>query len=174
MQDLINHVQGLATVHTLLSASGWKPLRLSHLADQVIRAALQSLPVGKHISVTITPSPLQVTSRQANSLALIINELATNTIKHALVRQDSGEITVQLSLEQSSDPGEPRLLLEFRDNGPGFPEDVLNLKQQNVGLHLIQKIVRQDLKGEVTWRNDGGAVTTIRFKTETIQQSGQG
>ena len=83
MQDLVNHVQGLATVHSMLSASNWKPLALSDLAGQIIRATLQSVPLSKYVSVNVFPSPVRVTSKQADSLALIINELATNTTKHA-------------------------------------------------------------------------------------------
>ncbi len=169
IQDVINHVQGLATVHTLLSASGWKPLLLSNLLDQVIRAALQSLPLNRHISVKVPPSPLQVTSKQANSLALVINELATNTIKYGLPEHEAAQITIGLTVEQPLNSAEPQILVEFRDNGPGFPEDVLHLRQHSVGLYLIQRIVRQDLKGNVTWHNDHGAVTSIRFKAEAIQ-----
>lgn len=168
IQDLINHVQGLATVHTLLSASGWKPLLLSNLIDQVIRAAIQSLPLNERISVKISPSPIQVTSKEANSLALIINELATNTIKYGLPEHVAGQITVNLALTQTPEFSEPQISVEFRDNGPGFPEDVLHLRQHSVGLYLIQKIVQQDLKGKVTWRNDRGAVTTIYFKAEAF------
>ena len=169
IQDVINHVQGLATVHTLLSASGWKPLLLSNLIDQVIRAALQSLPLNRHISVKVPPAPIQVTSKQASSLALVINELATNTVKYGLSELGTGQITIGLAVEQPPNSAEPQILVEFRDNGPGFPEDVLHLRQHSVGLYLIQRIVRQDLKGNVTWYNDHGAVTSIRFKAEAIQ-----
>ncbi len=169
IQDVINHVQGLATAHTLLSASGWKPLLLSNLIDQVIRAAIQSLPLHKRISVKVPPSPIQVTSKQANSLALIINELATNTIKHGLPDQVAGQIAINLALSQQPDPDEAQISIEFRDNGPGFPQEVLQLRQHSVGLYLIQKIVQQDLKGDVTRHNDHGAVTTIRFKAEAIK-----
>ena len=56
------------------------------------------------------------------------------------------------------------VLLEFRDNGPGYPEEVLRLEQHNVGMYLIQNIVSEQLHGELSFYNDQGAVTTIRFK----------
>jgi PAS domain S-box-containing protein len=174
IQDVINHVQGLATVHTLLSASGWKPLLLSNLIDQVIRATIQSLPLNERISVKISPASIQVTSKQANSLALIINELATNTIKYGLPQHGAGQITVNLTLTQTPDSSKPQISVEFRDNGPGLPEKVLHLRQYNVGLYLIQKIVQQDLKGKVTWHNDAGAVTTIYFPVETAENEKPG
>jgi two-component sensor histidine kinase len=56
------------------------------------------------------------------------------------------------------------LLLEFRDDGPGYPQDVLEAKQYNVGIYLIQTVVTKGLDGEVTFHNDEGAVTQMRFR----------
>jgi two-component sensor histidine kinase len=59
---------------------------------------------------------------------------------------------------------EEMVQVEFRDDGPGYPEDVLRAKQHNVGVYLIQTMVARGLEGEVTFHNDQGAVTRIRFR----------
>jgi GAF domain-containing protein len=159
MQDLVNRVQGLSTVHSLLSASEWTPLRLSKLATQVIHSSLRALPRGKRVSVDVSASPVRVTSDQAHNLALVINELTTNTVKHALQERDTGHITVHIALEDAT------VLFEFRDDGPGHPKEVLQLEHHTVGFDLIQTLVRHGLRGEVTLHNDHGAVTIVRFKT---------
>jgi len=164
MQDLVNHVQGLATVHSMLSASKWKPLALSDLAGQIIRATLQSVPLFKYIAINVTPSPVRVSPKQADSLALVINELATNTTKHALLNRDTGKITVNIEFESSPETGEVRTKFEYRDDGPGYPPDVIDSDRQNVGLYLIKKIVMHDLDGVVILDNDHGAITAIRFR----------
>ena len=79
MQDLTNRVQGLATVHRMLSVTEWAPLLLSELAGQIISLALQALPQDKRVSVDVAASPVQVTPKQANNLALVFNELTTNS-----------------------------------------------------------------------------------------------
>ncbi len=158
MEDLISRIEGLATVHHLLSASEWSPLALSDLAEQVIRSAIQALPYDKRLAANVLPvDSVEVTPKQANSLAMVINELTTNVIKYALPERQTTWITVHIALENEA------ILFEFRDNGPGFPEDVLGLERQNVGLYLIQNIVRRDLRGKTTLHNDKGAVATIRF-----------
>jgi len=53
---------------------------------------------------------------------------------------------------------------EFRDDGPGYPEDVLRGQRCNVGMDLVQTIVRDSLRGELQLHNDGGAHTPIRFE----------
>lgn len=165
LADLIRQVQGLATVHDMLSATAWAPLRLSDLVSRVTQASLQVLPPDKRLSVDVTPSPVRVTARQANSLALVTNELVTNSIKHALSGQDTGRITVRIALEGEA------VLLEYRDDGPGYPEQVLQLERHNVGLYLIQTIVRDDLQGELALYNEAGAVTRLRFKAMVTEQS---
>jgi len=157
-RNLVNRVQSLATVHSLLSASEWAPLRLSTLAARVIRSSLQMLPHGKHVSVDATPSPVRVTSDQAHNLALVVNELTTNTIKYALQGRNTAHITVRIELDGDT------VLFEFRDDGPGYPEEVLQLERYSVGFDLIQNIVRKNLRGELSLRNDQGAVATIQFE----------
>jgi PAS domain S-box-containing protein len=160
MRELINRVQGLAAVHSLLSASEWAPLRLSELAMEIIQSALKTLPHGERASVDVSPSPVRVTPDQAHNLALVFNELATNTIKHALAGREGGCITVHISLDDDT------VLCEFRDDGPGYPEGASEREGHNVGLDLIREIVRRSLRGDLSLRNDGGAVALIRFKAE--------
>jgi PAS domain S-box-containing protein len=162
MQDLVNRVQGLATVHSLLSASEWAPLLLSEVTTQVIRSSLRMLPRDKRISVEVTPSTVRVTPDQAHNLALIVNELTTNTVKHALRERDTAHITVHIAFEDEDDT----VLFEFRDDGPGYPEEIVGLERSNVGLDLARNMVRKGLGGELSLRNDQGAVAVIQFKAK--------
>jgi len=157
--DMVNRLHGLATVHSMLSASEWAPLRLNELASQIIRSSWQTLPHDRRLSVDVSPSPVMVTADQAHNLALVINELATNTIKHAMQR-DTAQITVRIGLDGD------KILFEFRDDGPGYPEDVLHLEHYSAGLDLAQNIVRKSLRGALSLHNDRGAVTTIQIKAE--------
>jgi PAS domain S-box-containing protein len=162
MNTLVNRVKGLATVHSLLTASQWAPLLLRELTGRVIRSSLQMLPRDKHVSVEVSPSQVRVTPDQAHKLALVINELSTNTVKHALLERNTARITVRIALEDEDDT----VLFEFRDDGPGYPEEVLQLKRQNIGLDLVHSMVREGLRGELSLHNDHGAVAVIQFKSE--------
>ncbi len=160
-EDIIGQVQGLATVHSLLSASEWTPLHLSELTSQIVRSSLRILPHTKRISVDIPHSPVQVTPEQANNLALIINELTTNTIKYASPKSPTPlKITVYISLD------EDQIQFEFRDNGLGYPKAILQLDPDaySVGFEVIQNIVRKNLRGKLSLYNDQGAVTVIEFE----------
>lgn len=160
MNDLVSRVQGLATVHSLLSASQWTPLLLNELTTQVIRSTLQAHPHDKQVFIDVSPSTIQVTPAQANNLALVINELTSNTIKYALPGRDAAHITVRIASDGAT------ISLEFRDDGPGYPTEVLQLKRYSVGFDLIQNIVRKNMIGKLSLRNEDGAVAKIKFSTE--------
>ena len=156
--DLIARVLGLTTAHNLLSASEWSDLLLTNLARQVINSALQMTPAGKHIHVQLSSSPIRVSPKQANTLALVLNELATNTVKHALGERETGRLIVSIFQENTS------ICIEFRDDGPGYPSQVLDLEEYNTGLYLVNSLIRQDLAGQINFANNRGAVAIIRFK----------
>ena len=168
-RDLINRIQGLATVHSLLSASEWAPLSLADLAQQLIRSSLQALPPETHVEITVSPSPVRVSPDQAHNLALILNELVTNTIKYALSERSAGRITVDVTEENGT------IKLIYGDDGPGYPEEILQGDglQGNVGFHLINNLVERSLRGDLELRNrtdeDGdsqGAVAVLSFAAE--------
>jgi two-component sensor histidine kinase len=161
IRDLINRIQGLATAHSLLSAAEWRPLLLSDLTKRVIHVAFQSLPAQKRIRIEVverSSTPIQITPKQASSLALVVNELATNTIKHGLPQEDISQVTLRVEVADET------ITLEYRDDGPGYPMEILEQAAYNVGLYLVKNIVCSDLRGTLNLHNDGGAVATIQFK----------
>jgi two-component sensor histidine kinase len=121
---------------------------------------LQALPADKRVLTEISATtPVEATPQQAHNLAIVTNELATNVVKYA-ARPDQ---TVQLSVHIALEPDEETIRLEFRDDGPGFPEEVLRSEYQSAGLYLVQNTVRRNLRGEIGLHNNDGAVITIRF-----------
>ena len=158
IDNLNNRIYGLAALHAMLSQAQWNSLQLSELCTQIGRAALQMLPPDKYLSLEVSPSSVHVSSEQASSLALIVNELVTNTVKHGLQERDRGKIRFDIRSEA------PLVVLECRDDGPGYPEDVLQWERRNAGLYLLPLFVHDELHGELALRNDHGAVTEIRFR----------
>ena len=146
------------------------------MARQVLRSTVPTLPAGKHISFDVASSEVRVTSAQARDLALMVNELATNTIKYALRERDTARISIHITTGTTHHAGtlgiggpaqaarqENEVIFEFRDDGPGYPEAVWQSEQYSTGLDMIQRMTRETLRGVLSLHNDGGAVATIRF-----------
>jgi len=108
----------------------------------------------------------------AHSLALVLNELTTNAIKYALGERERMHLSLDVELDGDT------VRCTFRDDGPGYPEEILDRTQlahdqrpsgrQTVGLDLIRNILRDNLRGELFLRNDdaSGAVAIVQFRAE--------
>jgi len=164
LDDVASRIHGMVTVHRMLAGAQGAALDLGAVVTKVIRAALSGSPIQHHIAVTADApdAPLYVTSRQAIAVALVINELTTNSAKYAFCERSQGRIHVQIAaLEENDELGKVRVV--FRDDGPGMPDDVLAGRRQNVGLWLVQINATRTLGGEVKWWNDDGAVVSFTF-----------
>ena len=170
LADLEDRLRGMELVHTMLSTSQWHPLPLRDLVTQAVTGALSGSPIRERIRVSVlTPEEaLRIAPEQATAIALILSELAANSVKHAFAGRSAGLLEVRLGVEGEV-RGRPLVRLEFRDDGPGWPEDILSGCSQHVGLHLIRASVRSPLRGELALRNDGGAVAEIAFKLALIE-----
>ena len=89
---------------------------------------------------------------------LIINELISNALKYAFPDGRKGEIKIAL---QPSDENKVRLTVS--DNGIGIPEnfDIKNTK--SLGLHLVNILAEDQLKGEVELDRTNGTKFSIKF-----------
>jgi two-component sensor histidine kinase len=107
-------------------------------------------------------------------LGIIINELISNSFKHAFPGRDKGEIRIKLhsdvegnimnNREESKFEGckSTNLILSVSDNGVGIPEnfDIENL--ESLGLQLVTSLVEQ-LDGELKIKRNNGIEFIIRF-----------
>ncbi len=114
-------------------------------------------------------------------LGLILNELISNSLKHAFPaihgynasdvpfvhpEEMKGEINILLSQD------EDMLKLIVSDDGIGFPENIDFQNTQSLGLQLVNTLVNQ-LGGEIKLEKDNGTKFILNFKkiTNTIQKN---
>jgi two-component sensor histidine kinase/CheY-like chemotaxis protein len=90
---------------------------------------------------------------------LIINELVSNALKHAFPDGREGEIKIAL---HSSD--ENKIQLTISDNGIGIPKDFDIKKTDSLGLHLVNILAEDQLKGNVKMDTAKGTKFQFEFK----------
>ena len=150
------HVQSLATIHDLLTQEAKVSLEANMLHAKTILDRLiplvQATTGGRRIHYTA--DDLQISSRQGAALALLVNELVSNAIKHG-----KGDINVRFHVDAET------AFLEVCDAGPGFPANFDSRRAANTGLELIDSIGRWDLGGTVQFDNQpqGGARSLVTF-----------
>ena len=93
----------------------------------------------------------------AISCGLIVNELVSNSLKHAFPEDRKGEICINFHSDND------RYSLIVSDNGIGFPKDLDFRETQTLGLQLVCTLVDQ-LGGSIKLNRDGGTQFKITFK----------
>lgn len=93
-------------------------------------------------------------------LGLIINELVSNSLKHAFPASRKGEL--QVNLRESEDE-EYDYTLIVRDNGVGFPDHLDFHAGDSLGIVLVHSLVKK-LKGVIDMEKKVGTSVTIKFK----------
>jgi two-component sensor histidine kinase len=124
-----------------------------------VDVTVQGAPPGKTVDLRVSPSAVEVDADRAHHLTLILNELATNTLKHALRGRDAVRIDVALRCDGR------KMVLTYRDDGPGYPSWVLERSgdAETVGTRLIRGLAERSLGGAIEFDDDEGAVTVISF-----------
>ena len=109
------------------------------------------------VRLIINCSDVFLSINKAVPCGLIINELISNTLKHAFPEGKKGDIAVDLHPDRDN-----RLTLVVSDTGIGLPEDIDINDAKTLGLQLISDLVNQ-LKGTLEIERDGGTAFKITF-----------
>lgn len=157
------HIRTLATIHDLLTQEN----RTGAYTDTVsAKEALEELipllqqTVGAE-EIKSSLEEVVVPLRMGMSLAILVNELVTNAVKH-------GGSKVEMRLYRDVD----QVKLEVCDNGAGFPADFDPATSANIGLNLIDRISHWDLRGKTSYFNrDDGACVHVTFPLPQQQLS---
>ncbi len=120
-------------------------------------------------------------------VGIIINELVSNSLKHAFPEGENGEIVICLKKKaeekdccQGTDRSGPEtgsrpgasgkyFSLTVRDNGKGFPEEIDFMETDSLGLQLVVSLVDQ-VEGSIELNTDGGTEFRIRFRELKYKQ----
>jgi PAS domain S-box-containing protein len=104
-------------------------------------------------------------------LGIIINELISNSFKHAFKNRNEGEIQIKLHREENREYPESKnedtkityFILSISDNGVGIPENLDVEELESLGLQLVTSLVDQ-LDGQLEIKRCNGTEFTFKFK----------
>lgn len=95
---------------------------------------------------------------------LIINELVSNSLKHAFPGNRKGEIYIGLTCDRNN-----MYTLFVSDNGVGFPANIDFRNAQTLGLKLISTLTKQ-LQGKLELNTEEGTEFKITFPAVTYKK----
>jgi len=108
------------------------------------------------VAIDYDVEDLHLTVEQATSLGLIINELMTNSLKHALPVGTPG--TISIAIRSTGAYIEARV----SDSGPGVPSFRHESNPDNLGMQIVLAIVGQH-RGEFRLESSGSSTFLVRL-----------
>jgi two-component sensor histidine kinase len=102
---------------------------------------------------------IQLDVSQSVAIGLILNEVVTNSVKHAFEGRETGLISIRMTEEGEN------IHLTVADNGRGLVNASGIDKNKSMGFQLISRLTGQ-LKALLTVENRDGLITTIKFRKE--------
>lgn len=136
----MGRVRALARMHHILAASRWHGADLHTLITQVVEpySGTQS---GR---LDVKGPEISLDPRAAQSMAMTLNELATNAAKHGALSSPHGRIIIRWTIDTPD--GRPVVALRWSERG-GPPTS--RPKRRGLGIDLIEGAIIYQLGGKV-------------------------
>ncbi len=163
-QESQNRVYSMALIHEkLYQSESLARIDLDEYIRSLTANLFQSYGVSERaVRLQVAVESLAFDVDTVIPCALIINELVSNSLKHAFAggfRPEGGpEIRIGLRRQDGG-----RYLLTVGDNGVGLPEGFGIQSCQSLGLKLVGALARQ-LKGDLRVGGGGGTEFTLAFQ----------
>jgi len=154
-----NRVKSMALIHEKLYESE----NLDHLDMgsylESLCSSLKSSYISPKDKINISSSAedINLNLDTAIPLGLIINELVTNSIKHAFDPGEEGNIKISMQRKGT------KIILDVSDDGKGIPDNLDFKNTKSLGLMLVNSLVNQ-IDGDIYLQNHKGTIFTTKFR----------
>lgn len=165
LQDFQDRVKSMAMVHEKLSRSrNLAKINLAEYVKSLIDNLFRSYNVSTdRIALNFDVDNIMIGVDTAVSCGFVINEVVSNSIKHAFPGGRKGEINIEF---HSDDEKSFRMVI--RDNGIGFKTDLA--KSHTLGLQLVSAVM-EHIDGSIKLDSSGGTRLEIAFREPVYRES---
>jgi two-component sensor histidine kinase/putative methionine-R-sulfoxide reductase with GAF domain len=148
LEDSVNRILAIAAVHEVLTEQRDEVVELGELLDRLRAMLVQGLGAGKDVAAEL--EPVSLAGGRATALALVFSELLQNALEH-------GGDAVRIELARRDGDA----VLAIADDGRGIDDAA-----SGTGLSIVRALVRDELKGRLDLRNEGGTRAEVVFPVE--------
>jgi two-component sensor histidine kinase/putative methionine-R-sulfoxide reductase with GAF domain len=145
LDDSVNRILAIAAVHEVLTERRDDDVELGELLERLRAMLVQGLGADKRVDTAL--EPVSLAGDRATALALVFSELFQNALEH-------GGQSVRVELAHRNGD----VVLAISDDGTGLAGS-----PSGTGLSIVQALVRDELRGELSLRDDGGMRAEVVF-----------
>jgi PAS domain S-box-containing protein len=158
--DSRNRIKSMALIHEkLYQSTDLTKIEFSEYIESLAHELFRAHRVDSgRIILKLSMESILLSIDIAIPCGLIVNELITNSIKHAFPEETEGEINIALSEKESG-------VIEFTisDNGIGIPSSIDLSTAKTLGLYIVNILVEDQLEGSITLDRTKGTAFRITF-----------
>ena len=153
-----NRIISMALIHEkMYEAHDLSNINIQQYVTQLTQNLLRSYRLNQHINLDINVKIEHLSLDTLVPLGLLLNELISNTLKHAFEGRDSGEIAVHLKKNEKG-----LFELFVGDNGVGLKKDFSFKNSNSLGMELVATLADQ-LDGTIVRVERPGTYFRIEF-----------
>ncbi len=155
-----DRVKSMALIHQkLYREDNLKGIEVKDYFEKLCESLFQSYSIpSKRIKLDLQVADLNLDVDTVIPLGLIINELVSNSLKHAFPNEEEGNLTIQLS-----ETPDQKLKLHVSDDGMGLGAEMEKKLNQSFGFRLIRSFQNQ-LDAEIEVDGSQGTSVTLLIK----------
>lgn len=162
LQEGMSRILAIAATHELLAQNGVDQVKICEVIVNIKNNTVRffSQP-NLDANVMIEGDDFEVDSDVATSIALVINELLQNSLRHAFSDRRGGSIRIIV------EKGGLYSLIHVIDDGCGF--DMNSVQENRLGLSIVRTLVKDKLKGDLNITSGkGGTAVKFSFKDSMV------
>jgi two-component sensor histidine kinase len=161
-------IHSMSQLHEMLYQSrDFLSIRINEYINGIIdEIAVVFHSISPHVTIIRELAEFNVSLENALPLGLIVNELVTNGLKYAFVRNGYGVLEISLKLDGDI------VSLTVRDNGIGLPEGISVEGSTTLGFALVRSLAEQ-LRGSVTAIRGMGTCVCLRFDYAAVSHKAE-
>ncbi len=158
--ETIDRVRSIAHIHERMYLSeNLSKIDLEGYIESLAEDLISSYQVKKSIEFNVACELNHVHPKSLVSIALIFNELISNSLKHAFAKIDTPAINIDIRFE-----GANKVIVDYRDNGIWKERS-----KKSFGMELIESLTEQ-LNGSYEINKENGTQFKFQFDHQSIAE----
>jgi PAS domain S-box-containing protein len=160
LKDLEGTLRSMGVLYEkLYRAEDLRAMRIKEFLPDLVEEIAGIFPNRDAVEIETRCGDFILDVKFLSTLSIILNELLTNSMKHAFVGRESGLITVSTELTEKG------FAIIFEDNGIGLPDSIDTENPAGFGLELVGHLIQQ-INGTLRIERDSGTRYVMEFSFE--------
>lgn len=132
--EAVNRVSAMAIIHEkMYQAPTLTEFDLKQYVQSLISSLFESYTVAMNIKTVVNVSIDKMSTKSLVPVAMLLNELVSNSIKHAFANQENPEIKIYIA-----DLAPDQFMIEYNDNGSWIESEA-----DSFGMEIIEAMTQQ-------------------------------